>query len=370
MFRKFTKKFLILLNIVTSLLFLIGSFGGYAHSSILWFTGYFILAMPYLAVALIGFIFLWLIAKRGWMLISLITLCFAYKPLKNVFVPRLSPAFAMNKNDAGIRVMTWNVEHFQILKHKSNPELKEKMLHLINAYQPDIACFQEMVGSDFEPQAINYLPELIRVMAMKDYHYSFNKKLDFDKDHHFGIIIFSKLPMVSKHTISYDPYDYNSIFQYVDVKKNDDTFRVFNVHLQSLRFTQDNITAINEPEKDKLISNSKSIIKKLKVAFDKKYYQSNRIKEEMNRSPYPNIVCGDFNDVPNSYAYINIGRGMKNAWVEKGSGIGRTFQSISPTLRIDNIFVSPAFEVQQAEKNSTVLSDHYPLITDLLYQKN
>ena len=85
----------------------------------------------------------------------------------------------------------------------------------------------------------------------------------------------------------------------------------------------------------------------------------------MEKSPYPNIVCGDFNDVPNSYAYSIIGKGMKNAFVEKGNGLGRTFTGISPTLRIDNIFVDKRWGVQQFIRVQKKLSDHYPIITDI-----
>ena len=31
------------------------------------------------------------------------------------------------------RIMTWNVEQFEILQHKDHPELKQEMLDLINS---------------------------------------------------------------------------------------------------------------------------------------------------------------------------------------------------------------------------------------------
>jgi endonuclease/exonuclease/phosphatase family metal-dependent hydrolase len=89
----------------------------------------------------------------------------------------------------------------------------------------------------------------------------------------------------------------------------------------------------------------------------------------MDRSPYPVIVCGDFNDVPNSYAYRTIGKGLQNAFTEKGRGIGRTFTGISPTLRIDNIFVAENFEVKQFLRLRQQLSDHFPIFTDLVFKK-
>jgi len=70
-------------------------------------------------------------------------------------------------------------------------------------------------------------------------------------------------------------------------------------------------------------------------------------------------VCGDFNDVPNSYAYNTIGKGLQNTFAEKGSGIGRTFSGISPTLRIDNIFASEPFTVLQYTRIPKKMSDHF-----------
>ena len=87
----------------------------------------------------------------------------------------------------------------------------------------------------------------------------------------------------------------------------------------------------------------------------------------MNHSPYPIIVCGDFNDVPVSYAYETIGAGLQNAFVQKGSGISRTFSSISPTLRIDNIFADKRFTVTQFTRVKKLLSDHFPIVADMKF---
>jgi endonuclease/exonuclease/phosphatase family metal-dependent hydrolase len=77
------------------------------------------------------------------------------------------------------------------------------------------------------------------------------------------------------------------------------------------------------------------------------------------------IVCGDFNDVPNSYAYQTIGENLQNVFAKKGVGIGRTFSFISPTLRIDNIFVADKIEVLQYQRIPKFLSDHYPIMADI-----
>ena len=245
------------------------------------------------------------------------------------------------------------------------------MLGLINNYNPDVACFQEMVASDKNPQAINNIEGFMKELKMPYYYYSYNSKIDFDADHRFGIIILSKFPLVNKMTVSYSPNDYNSIFQYADLVKGADTFRLYNLHLQSMKFSDNDRRYLQDPEIDdeSNFKESKSILSKLKQGFLKRQVQSDRIKKEMNQSPYPVIVCGDFNDVPNSYAYKTIGKGLKNAFAEKGAGMGRTYSHMSPTLRIDNIFTDDRFLIEQYVRVNRKISDHYPVIADLYFNK-
>jgi endonuclease/exonuclease/phosphatase family metal-dependent hydrolase len=371
LFRRFTKKFFIITNFILAVLFLLGCYGGLFNPQPWWPLGFLTLSAFYFLVLLILFIFFWLFVKPRWSLISVIAILCAYKPVSNIVPLRFSSSFEKQKTDKALRIMSWNVEHFDILEHKTHPETKQEMLQLIKEYQPDIACFQEMVGSDNYPQAINFIPDFMREERFEDYFYSYNPKLDFDNNHHFGIIIFSKYPIINKQTVGFYPYDYNSIFQYIDLVKEGDTFRVFNIHLQSLKFSSTNLEYIDKPElhDEEDIKKSKSVISKLKTGFLKRKLQAERIKEEMNKSPYPLMVCGDFNDVPNSYAYNTIGKNLQNAFAQKGSGIGRTFSGISPTLRIDNIFVSEPFAVLQYNRIPKKLSDHFPVMTDVELKK-
>ncbi len=370
--RLLTKRILVVTNIAIAGLFLLGCYSGWFSPSRFWFIGFLSLASFYLLMLLVAFIFFWLFTKPGFVFISFIAILLAWVPLKQLIPWRFSSKFQVQKEATVTRTMSWNVEHFDILEHKTHPEVKNEMIGMINEYEPDVTCFQEMVASDGFPTAINYIPDFLKMLHMKEYHFSFNKKLDFDGKHHFGIITFSKYPIINKQTISYLPNDYNSIFQYSDIVKGTDTFRVFNIHLQSLKFSDNNLKYIEDPslndEAD--IENSKNIIAKFKKGFLKRGIQSDRVKAEIDKSPYPVIVCGDFNDVPNSYAYNRIGNGLKNVFAEKGVGIGRTFYGISPTLRIDNIFADARFNVEQYIRIRKKMSDHFPIIADLYFKKD
>jgi endonuclease/exonuclease/phosphatase family metal-dependent hydrolase len=142
--------------------------------------------------------------------------------------------------------------------------------------------------------------------------------------------------------------------------------------LQTLRFSKSNLKYIEEPtieDENTAIKESKNIIGKFKRGFLKRQVQADRIRAEIEESPYPVIVTGDFNDVPNSYAYYTIGKEMNNAFVEKGSGLGRTFSRISPVLRIDNIFTDKKMDVLQFQRFNKKLSDHFPIVADVQMRK-
>ena len=367
-FRRFAKHIFIIANITTAILFLLGCYGYLFHPSTLWPVGFLTLTAFYFFLVLIAFIFFWLFIKPVRALISIVVILLAYKPLSNLIPYRLPHEFNKPKAENALRVMTWNVAQFNIMEDKQHPEVKSHMLNIINEYQPDIACFQEMVAEDSTVKDHGHVDGFLEKLNFKNYLYSYNIKEDFWGYAHFGIIIFSKYPIINKQTISFYPNDYNSIFQYADIVKGADTIRVFNVHLQSLRFSKENLKYIDKPsieDETMALKESKNIIAKFKKGFLKRETQANRIRAEMDKSPYPIIVTGDFNDVPNSYAYHTIGGDMKNSFVEKGSGLGRTFSGISPVLRIDNIFVDKKMEVLQFDRVKKKLSDHFPIIADM-----
>lgn len=365
-FKSFTGILLAILNFFIAIFFLMGCYAKYFDPARWWVVGFFTLLLPYLLLFLILFFFIWLFFKPIFSLISLTAILLAINPVQNVLPFRAPTVFNVKKDTSVIRLMSWNVENFDIVDAKKHPETKEKMISLINTYHPDIACFQEMIAGE-NKRAIYKPIDFQKELGFSDYHYSYNIKNDYDPQHHSGIIIYSKFPLVKRQTISYPPYNYNSIFQFVDfVYNNVDTIRLFNIHLQTLRL-DNNRHFLDNPKfkSDSDLLESKTVLSKLKAGFIAHSIQAKHVRLEINKSPYPLLLCGDFNDMPNSFAYETIGENLQNAFSKKGSGIGRTFYSISPTLRIDNIFVDKKFKIQQFTRIKQVLSDHFPIITDI-----
>ena len=201
-------------------------------------------------------------------------------------------------------------------------------------------------------------------MGYPYYYFSY----DPDGDYQFiGSAIFSKYPMLDTGLVRYFRPSMTEALVHADIKVNDDTIRVFATHLQSVQFRQKDYEAIDEiaTAKDSLIDNSKTVIAKLRKAMSLRSSQADVARQIMDDSPYPTIFCGDLNDTPNSYTYFTIRDDMQDAFLKKGFGIGRTFSSLSPTLRIDYIFADKDFKIIQFNRLVKNLSDHYMLVADV-----
>src|ERR1035437_1104250 len=139
--RRFAKKIFIALNSIIAILFLAGAFAKYFSPDHWWFFGLFTFILAYLLLALVFFLVFWLFKKSFFCCISLITIISGWHAVINIFPLNFSSSFSIQKKTGNIRVMSWNVEQFNILHHKDHPEVKQEMLDLINKYDPDIACF-------------------------------------------------------------------------------------------------------------------------------------------------------------------------------------------------------------------------------------
>ncbi len=381
LFRKLSKRFFILTNTAVALLYLLGAYGGFFFRAGWWPVGLLSLAAFYLFLILLLFLAFWLFAKRVWSLISVSAILLTLGPLQHLVPFRIAqPDFDPVPAAGDLRVMSWNVAQFDILYNKQRPDIRDNMLALINQYKPDVACFQEMVAGDtlvnlntpyYRKYSFYSIFDYAEKLHFPQHFFSYHFKDDFLNHQHFGLVIFSRWPIIRRETLSFPPYEYNHNFQYADIVKAGDTIRVFNLHLQSLKFDDGNRAYLDNPtlESGKDLQRSRTIVQKLKRGFVQRMVQADRIRAAIEQSPYPVIVCGDFNDVPGSYAYQTIGRGLRNAFVDKGRGLGRTFAGIAPTLRIDNIFMSKAFITRQFTRPTPALSDHFPLIADLSAEK-
>lgn len=331
-----------------------------------WWVGFAGLAAPYLILSLIFCIIFWLFSKPKWALLPLVILFIGYKQIAVVFAYNFKNTFNQVENDKSLRIINWNVQSFNGLT--TNKLIKKlvpnDIIESIKKIEADVVCLQEFNNSSTE--AGNNIG-LFKTLFP---YYYFSKDYKRNASNYFsGCIIFSKFPIIDSGKIEY-PKAESLIF--IDVLKGEDTIRIYTTHLQSFKFKKndyDNIDKIKDQEEDALNA-SKNVFKKMKPAFKRRGIQADIVQVATSKSPYPTIVCGDFNDVPNSYTYFTIRGEKQDAFLKKGFGIGRSFISIAPTLRIDYILPDNSFEVLQFDMVDEGLSDHIMLVTDLKLKNN
>jgi len=156
----------------------------------------------------------------------------------------------------------------------------------------------------------------------------------------------------------------NNTCIYSDMIIYADTIRVYNVHLASNWFKDSDYFFLQNPQKEKLKEGISGIVKRMKISYQKRAKETQVIKEHMQTSPFPIILCGDFNDTPLSYAYNNIISNLNDSFLESGKGIGQSFVKI-PALRIDYILHDKKFSSFNYKQHKQELSDHYAISTEL-----
>jgi endonuclease/exonuclease/phosphatase family metal-dependent hydrolase len=157
---------------------------------------------------------------------------------------------------------------------------------------------------------------------------------------------------------------------YADLRLPQGTVRVITTHLQSVRFNRSDYEGLSDIKRmeDSTLGASRTIISKLKRGYRFRTDQAALVRQQVDRSPHPVILTGDFNDVPNSFTYFTIRAGLQDAFTKEGSGLGRTFRYISPNLRIDYILTDSRYKVLQYHRFRVPYSDHYPVVADLRWK--
>ena len=361
--------------------FLAASVTPYLHPASWWFVGFTGLIFPYLFLALLIMMLFCVLFKRTRLAIAgLISIVISIPSIGLIIGLHFSGSFTPTKDSTTLRVMSWNVRRFTPYNKDyfdpKNNNLKDIIEEVVK-YQPDVLCLQEFYTG---PSKKRKNLELFRDSLGYPY-VSIENITNGGARSQSGTVIFSRFPFAKTYvyqlpdayaTAAEDPVA-------ADILVGKDTIRVITFHLQSYGFLNrdyEDLYKIKNQE-DQGLRASKNIFRKMQYAFSLRGVQSDMIKREVTRSPFPTVVCGDLNDVPNSYAYQTVRGDMKDAFLEKGAGLGKSFISGRskfltwlPTLRIDYIFTSSVFEVTQFRMVTRKLSDHRGLITDLKLPEN
>lgn len=365
-FRKFSKHFFILINVLVAVAFCSTCLQTVVAHKTFWFIGFCSLAFPYLFIILLVFIFFWLAVKIKYALISIIAMGIAWQQI-DVLINVKQPGFTDQKKKDQLRVMSWNVRSLRGFENdrKSQERNAEKIVKLIEEVNPDLVCLQEFGQYDSSGNKRNY----VTLLREQGYGYYVLSK-DYIRGkgaqgYSNGLAIFSKTSFIRSLRLPFTSSPESII--YADLLFNKDTIRIVTSHLQSFKFSGSDYRDIEKIKntEDSLYEASLNIYSKMKRAFRIRADQADMLKTLLNESPYPEILACDMNDVPTSYAYWQLKGERNDAFAEKGFGVGRTFIALAPTLRIDYIMADKRFEVSQFDIIQKRYSDHLPIIADL-----
>ena len=280
--------------------------------------------------------------------IVLIICWFFYKPKLGIiflilcipFVSIIDNTFRIFNSDSGIdsdlKVMTLNHYYDRIDNVKT--------LQFLNQEKPDIVLLQEVQR---EPniyfQTENYKFEYINHVAFA-----------------------SKFPIIESKTIELE--EPNLEAAYADILIHSDTIRFVNVHLASM-FIDRQLLHQQIDEKD-LQKTTGILRQRFTKAFIKHEKQIDEIRKYIAKSPHPVILGGDFNAVPNSYEYYQLGRGLQDAFGASQERFAATYHGFRYPIKIDYIFTSPQIKASSHRVGKMKISDHSPIIVTLELPKD
>ncbi|MFI3259272.1 MAG: endonuclease/exonuclease/phosphatase family protein [Rikenellaceae bacterium] len=251
------------------------------------------------------------------------------------------------------KMMSYNVRAFLDTRGRCTAQ---QVASFIETERSDIIAIQEY-NESFDPISKEYAPSLAK----------------YNRVRHNGLVVLSRYPIVGSEALFEGDEMLSTSSLRVDLLISGDTVRLFNNHLLSTTIKADDNNYLTS---SKMVRDSarhsviRDIFARYRNSCIERARQANAIAEEVERSPYPTIVCGDFNDPPASYTYTRMSRGLRDAFRRYGSDYSYTYQGFFNTLRIDYILTSKRIspESYRVAKEITV-SDHLPVIAHLKIEK-
>lgn len=283
-----------------------------------------------------------------------------YKSLPNYFQINLKNPSIVEEE---LKVVSFNVRIFDLYQWSEDKATRNNIFDFLDEEEADVICLQEFYHSDTIVNNYDFktLDTLVQFLAAKNYHVEYTTNLRGTD--HWGIITFSKFPIVGKGLVPFKNKSDN-VCIYTDIKKGTKTIRVYNAHLASIRLEKNDYKALQglyDKKPSENFDKELMMIEKIRYGFEERGLQADSIDKSVSKSPYPVILCGDFNDTPSSYAYQTIRGNLADAFVNAGSGLGRTYIGKFPSYRIDYIFYSDELNCIKYKTHPEKLSDHHPI---------
>lgn len=323
-------KLLLLVNLLVAIVLLISYLNYFISPAVIKYFAFLSLAVPVLIIVNAVFCVYWLLKFKKQFLFSFVTLAIGIFYLVKLY--GLKEKQLILSSD--LKVMSYNVRLFNLYKNSNEKDLPSKIKEFLDKKNPDVLSIQEY--APLKSNALGYPYKYIKMSAANG---------------NFGHAIFSKYPIIKRGSFDFEHTGNNAI--YVDIVKNNDTLRVYNVHLESLK--------LSELQKRLPSENSEEIQEKATYSFAKQTEQAKMIAEHIEKTKVKSIITGDFNNNAFSWVYHQLNKGKNDAFQVAGKGFGKTYDNLFP-LRIDFILVDERIKINNFKTYTEKYSDHYPIM--------
>jgi endonuclease/exonuclease/phosphatase family metal-dependent hydrolase len=318
------------------------------------------LGLIYLTLLYINLFFVvyWAVRLKKYFFISTLSILLGYNVLLNSIGFNVAHISQSSSTSDSLKLMTYNVHTFQGMDER--PAYK-RILKLIDLNQPGIIGFEEFYT---QHSRFGICDSIKNVLHSNQFYFEPFKASEVDST---GLALFSKYPIIHRGIIRLSNEQNDNQGIYIDVKYQSQVVRIYCFHLKSLQLDlQDDYSLDKFSHRGVIgLSRLKEILKKLKAAFIIRGQQVNQIRQQVAMCPYPYVFMGDFNDTPGSYAFSKMSAGMKNAFREKGTGIGNTYKGGFASFQIDYILASRQFHIIDYQIIRKAISDHYPVCSTI-----
>lgn len=303
------------------------------------------LVFPFILVANLAFIFVWLIFKVRYVWVPILGIAAVGSYVLDYF----PCTFFAEEDEGDICLLTYNIGHTV-----EDAEIAE-LDSFVRSLNPDIVTFQESYRK----------PSMLECEQawMDDLGYEMlrsGSRVVFSRFHILGDSIPMDLPTRSSNNV-----------QGCWLECNGDSLLLLNCHLESNKLTVDDKSEykkmILEHEKGHVKTEGMMLAGKLCEAAEYRGLQTDSLCRMVDGwKGYSTIVCGDMNDTPISYTYQQLSSRLASAYRERGSGLGATMQEWNFPFRIDHLFHTEDWECTRCYIDKAVYaSDHYPFVVYL-----
>ncbi len=348
-------------KVLSCLIFLftiLAAYAGYVPPQVWAVPSILALCFPYLLIATVVIALAWLIWRKLWPTIVGGTTLLLVMPSALIVSPISMPKH-VSVTDKTFTLITYNI--YVLRNQESSDGVKDDAPHPGLKYlidnNADIVCLQEMIQfpGEKDPESWRRQADILREM----YPYRISDNVN-------NFMLLSKYPAVSGKVPSELCRNATLYHLRVEGKRLD----IISTHLQSFMLSNDEREVVIDIKGLGSASHSVNKFKKeitpvLSDGFRKRSDDARYIRQLADSLHNTLIICGDFNDVPISWAYRKIrGNDISDAYADTGFGPLVTYNAHCFYFHIDHVLYRGGIEPLSVKKGKVLCSDHYPLKTE------